>query len=263
MSKDDIHCTMVTRPFTKEKWPTYVALSYVWGSEAEFGPPRHIYVDGKKFVVGENLYAAIRHRVDFPKPEDPLISWWIDAICINQADNQEKAQQIAMMQNIYRNAMFVLVWLGETTDQSHQALQSNFRSFMTADDRNRTKRRTRPITLAEMHLRDFDGNGGSFSPEQVQASFAKKAEAMRQLTEKDMVAACLGGSGGVPGKGSHRTCRRRPHDLGRLRKESWVALERYVPDWSGPYVFLRACRAIRRPGRANSDPVTPNPRAAG
>ena len=38
---------------------------------------------------------------------------WIDAICINQSNNEEKSQQVAMMGEIYSGAAEVLVWLGE------------------------------------------------------------------------------------------------------------------------------------------------------
>jgi hypothetical protein len=41
---------------------------------------------------------------------------WIDAICINQADNREKESQVQMMGDIYHRAFNVVVWLGESDD---------------------------------------------------------------------------------------------------------------------------------------------------
>jgi hypothetical protein len=41
---------------------------------------------------------------------------WIDAICINQADNREKSQQVMLMADIYRNARTVQIWLGLETE---------------------------------------------------------------------------------------------------------------------------------------------------
>lgn len=38
---------------------------------------------------------------------------WIDAICINQMDLNERAQQVQLMAEIYRKASLVVVWLGE------------------------------------------------------------------------------------------------------------------------------------------------------
>ena len=37
---------------------------------------------------------------------------WIDAMCINQRDEEEIASQIGLMSQIYRRATSVVVWLG-------------------------------------------------------------------------------------------------------------------------------------------------------
>ncbi len=42
---------------------------------------------------------------------------WIDAICINQNDNFEKASQVRLMGRIYEHAMGV-TWLGPGSDNS-------------------------------------------------------------------------------------------------------------------------------------------------
>ncbi len=43
--------------------------------------------------------------------------WWIDAICINQADVLEGNQQVALMRRIYKKAWAVHVWFGEEKDK--------------------------------------------------------------------------------------------------------------------------------------------------
>ncbi|KAH7120724.1 hypothetical protein EDB81DRAFT_233400 [Dactylonectria macrodidyma] len=40
------------------------------------------------------------------------ITLWIDQICINQADNGEKSEQVGLIGSIYLGAKQVLVWLG-------------------------------------------------------------------------------------------------------------------------------------------------------
>lgn len=46
---------------------------------------------------------------------------WIDAICINQGDEKEKATQVKMMERIYKTAVNVLVWLGPSVENSDLA----------------------------------------------------------------------------------------------------------------------------------------------
>jgi hypothetical protein len=38
---------------------------------------------------------------------------WIDAICINQADLDERKQQVQLMRDVYSGASRVVVWLRE------------------------------------------------------------------------------------------------------------------------------------------------------
>jgi hypothetical protein len=48
---------------------------------------------------------------------------WADALCINQADNAEKATQVKMMRDIYQRAKLVIAWLGEEEDTDHLTFQ--------------------------------------------------------------------------------------------------------------------------------------------
>ncbi|KAK2061504.1 HET-domain-containing protein, partial [Colletotrichum caudatum] len=38
---------------------------------------------------------------------------WVDAICINQEDSNERSHQVGIMQYIYATAIRVVVYLGE------------------------------------------------------------------------------------------------------------------------------------------------------
>jgi hypothetical protein len=99
----------------------YHALSYVWGSEEK---PRVLRIGGTDQIISitESAYLALdRLRLNFALPAQPFIVW-IDAICINQADDQEKNQQVTMMANIYAHASKVYAYLGEEADHSHEAL---------------------------------------------------------------------------------------------------------------------------------------------
>ncbi|KAI4598004.1 hypothetical protein KJ359_003813 [Pestalotiopsis sp. 9143b] len=103
-----------------ESPPEYFALSYTWGRPAEYGKFKDM-TDEKKFPVlcngeyttwvTENLLAFFRQI----QQKTPIKSkrFWIDAICINQDNNDEKAAQISLMTRIYSRAKTVLLWLGK------------------------------------------------------------------------------------------------------------------------------------------------------
>jgi hypothetical protein len=105
----------------------FEALSYVWGS-----PDRthFVYIDNCYLPITASLHAALsRLRDSFI---DRIL--WADAICINQHDLGERAQQIQCMATIYAKASRVLVWLGEEASDSSLALETIHRA---ADKRYR------------------------------------------------------------------------------------------------------------------------------
>ncbi|RYP52665.1 hypothetical protein DL768_002221 [Monosporascus sp. mg162] len=94
----------------------YEALSYVWGDEGNRQP---ISIDNHDLKVTSNLHAALLRLRDRLLPR--VI--WIDAICINQGDPNEKGQQVQSMAKIYAKASRVIVWLGEAAADSDQAIE--------------------------------------------------------------------------------------------------------------------------------------------
>ncbi|KAK4195880.1 heterokaryon incompatibility protein-domain-containing protein [Triangularia verruculosa] len=94
----------------------YEALSYMWGDQAVRAT---IELNGTPFSVSQHLQGAIR---TLRKGTEPRYLW-IDAICINQADIQERNQQVQLMRTIYRRAKCVLVWLDREIDPSHPSFQ--------------------------------------------------------------------------------------------------------------------------------------------
>lgn len=107
-----IECTMQEASFAKG--PEYEALSYVWGSPT---PQRTVTLNGRNFPVGENLEAALRQLR--PCGENKASrTIWIDAMCINQLDVEERTQQVSQMDMVYRGAARVVVWLGRESNTS-------------------------------------------------------------------------------------------------------------------------------------------------
>ncbi|PSN66988.1 HET-domain-containing protein [Corynespora cassiicola Philippines] len=84
----------------------YDALSYVWG----FPELREtINVNGEDVPATMNLESALR-RVRNAEKADLL---WVDAICINQKDIEERNAQVMRMKEIYNKSRKVMVWLSD------------------------------------------------------------------------------------------------------------------------------------------------------
>lgn len=87
--------------------PRYEAISYCWGDAT---PKHSITIDDQQLPLTESAFQVLRNRSSFWLPR--LI--WIDSLCINQQDDDEKASQVQLMGRIYSQAYFVSVVLVET-----------------------------------------------------------------------------------------------------------------------------------------------------
>ncbi|KAK5126821.1 hypothetical protein LTR85_009755 [Meristemomyces frigidus] len=85
----------------------YEALSYAWGT---YDNHAWIRLNGEpQFPVTRNLWLALR-RLRSPRQKRRL---WVDQICINQRDLDERREQVRIMGRVYECASDVLVWLGD------------------------------------------------------------------------------------------------------------------------------------------------------
>ncbi|KAG7285934.1 hypothetical protein NEMBOFW57_008230 [Staphylotrichum longicolle] len=96
--------------------PEYEALSYTWGNPKD---RRSITVNGRRIKVTAHLDAALRHL----RFEDRPRTLWVDALCINQTDLDERERQVRLMRQIYSSARKVLAWLGEASSDSDLAIE--------------------------------------------------------------------------------------------------------------------------------------------
>lgn len=109
--------SMLACSLNVEKFPTevdtrprYDALSYVWGDQIK--NQKFLNCNGHRIQVTNNLHAALFAIWS----TNPNMRLWADALCINQADSEEKSAQVARMHHIYSNASCVRVWLGEADE---------------------------------------------------------------------------------------------------------------------------------------------------
>jgi hypothetical protein len=156
---EDIQCELLEYTLQESENPNqlYEALSYVWGDERK---PKSIFITGNqdndhvknnaKLPITENFYMALshlRHRITGNQDSDYLKDnaelpitenlytalihlrhrqfpriLWVDAVCIDQGNQQEKEHQIQLMPAIYTEARIVIVWLGDAQDDGGKAL---------------------------------------------------------------------------------------------------------------------------------------------
>ena len=134
-TNDDICCLLEHAELEDDR---YICLSYMWGTD----PATHtIRINGRSFMVRSNLYHFLQKaRVKYSLTDlrhsdlggndiidtifDPLQDrLWIDAICINQNDDDEKEQQIPMMKDIYMTAHTTYIWLGEGSPTKDKVME--------------------------------------------------------------------------------------------------------------------------------------------
>ena len=144
---DLIRCHLIEYSIqeTWERADLYEALSYCWGGSDK---PCSISIGESCLPITANLHAALlrlRHR---------LIGrfLWVDAVCINQDDKVEQAQQVRFMAEIYSKASRVIVWLGEAAAEA-----GTLKAICALGDRseNSSKKLHRGAVLALFYLSWF------------------------------------------------------------------------------------------------------------
>jgi Heterokaryon incompatibility protein (HET) len=137
--------------------PRFTALSYTWGGEER---SQLINLQGKPYRITPNLESFLweaKHRIETSSvaEERGEKEWnggwlWIDSICIDQSNTEEKNGQVAIMKDIYESAQTIIPWLGELDDNARLAMEYifNFDHFRES----RSPIQQSPISDAEWRL---------------------------------------------------------------------------------------------------------------
>jgi hypothetical protein len=133
-----------------ENIPEFEALSYTWGSTEN---PVNIKVGSSgNILVTQNLAIALPHLryVNVPRV------LWIDAICVNQQNLQERSEQVQRMSDVYRLAQKAIVWLGPEENDSAYGMEvlNSLGSKINVDWVKRVI--TKPAGSKEPDSEDFD-----------------------------------------------------------------------------------------------------------
>jgi hypothetical protein len=123
----DIQCWAFNTSLKKH--PEYEALSYVWGDSintrlikfgvCESSEPNNTHtLSFSPLAVTVNLEQALRSLRYAEKPR----TLWVDAVCIDQSNLEERNQQIHLMSRTYQQCVHDLLWLGSEDVQIGRAM---------------------------------------------------------------------------------------------------------------------------------------------
>lgn len=98
----------------------FYAMSYAWGQP---GGAKALKVGKHTIMIRSNVDDMLRDIRRLKRnglvPDqgypDRRLRLWVDMLCINQLDDDEKSQQVSIMGRIFRDARMTLAWLGYST----------------------------------------------------------------------------------------------------------------------------------------------------
>jgi hypothetical protein len=94
------------RPVKIDEAGVYEPISYVWGEATR---THHLECEHGNVGLTSSLYDALQRL----RPRQRTRRLWVDQLCINQDNLEERSQQVQFMDTIYGKAAHILVWLGE------------------------------------------------------------------------------------------------------------------------------------------------------
>ncbi|KAI0390508.1 heterokaryon incompatibility protein-domain-containing protein [Xylariaceae sp. FL0594] len=117
---DTVHCFL--RLAELKEHPAFTVVSHRWQATDAIDDTKSVLVNGARVPVSTGLFDVLYH---VQKQTEPVVVW-IDALCINHADEHEteKSVQIAQLAQIYAAAEKTLIWLGTTADRSDEAMKA-------------------------------------------------------------------------------------------------------------------------------------------
>lgn len=102
--------------------PPFYALSHTWGSR-KLDQTHHLGNEIIKisFSLKHGIYRLHELAKEGSHFSPPLEYIWIDSLCINQDDINERSHQVRLMGDIYTRAIKTMVWLGLDIETSQMA----------------------------------------------------------------------------------------------------------------------------------------------
>ena len=124
----------------------FIALSYEWGEPDRLHLIEVVELDGSSagmIPLTNNLHSALCNLRDSPDLATMNV-FWVDQVCINQADKTERGHQVGMMGKLYTAARRVVSYVGpedifdqeafELLDKIHQQYHHMYRDALIDSD---------------------------------------------------------------------------------------------------------------------------------
>jgi hypothetical protein len=129
------------------------AVSYRWDTSGE---KSRITVNGSNVSIAQNLQ---RMLIDLRLATRKRYLW-IDAICIDQSDDDEKSAQLPMMRLIYEQASQVIIWLDCSGRENEATAVYKAAEFLAdSESQEAIKRSGAPLrTVFRQHVADIEWN---------------------------------------------------------------------------------------------------------
>ncbi|KAH8664350.1 heterokaryon incompatibility protein-domain-containing protein [Xylariales sp. PMI_506] len=116
-STETVQCVLKLANLKED--PKFTAISHSCPTKLGEDTPRtSILVNGTSIEVSQDLFEALRHL----QMEDDSVTVWVDAICSNQADVEERAAEAAQISDIFSAATTSVIWIGPPAEGSDEAM---------------------------------------------------------------------------------------------------------------------------------------------
>ncbi|KAL2694721.1 hypothetical protein Neosp_001307 [[Neocosmospora] mangrovei] len=116
--QDILRCRMFDTDLAAQDTPSYIALSYTWHEKSLPNLFRPVLINEKYLSVSLNLWNFLQN---YRQTAGERVIW-IDQICINQDDQDERVQQIGQMCAIYERASMDVFWIGEPDEHTEDVM---------------------------------------------------------------------------------------------------------------------------------------------
>ncbi|RGP63214.1 het-6-heterokaryon incompatibility [Fusarium longipes] len=118
---------------TLESAPPFYAISHSWTSDTDV----EVLPEREELHLGSTISTYVQRlrqlNTHTPRLEPSITYIWIDSVCINQEDSDERSAQVALMGKIYSQSLRTIICLGEvdsvSTDGAWQLIGSIYTIF--------------------------------------------------------------------------------------------------------------------------------------